>query len=368
MIILHLITGLNDGGAEGALFRLCKYDNKNCHVVVSLLDGGKYESKFKSNNIDVYTLKLNTILGFLTCIYSYRKILTKTNPDIIQTWLYHADLFGGICSYLLGYNKIFWNIRNCNTSTKALKSTTRIIVYLNSIISYLIPKRIISVSQNATLHHINIGFRKDKFVNIPNGYDFNQIDSVSDELLALKAKYNFLIGMVARFDPQKDHFNLLKSLAILKEKNVDFHCLLVGTGMDQSNLFLVKEINKLNLTNYITLLGRRDDINSVMQILDIHVLSSLGEAFPNVLVEAMFNGTPCISTDVGDSNFIIDKFGWVVKPESPSRLATAILDSNNLFLNNKKDWDQMCFDGKNSVISRFSIEKMVSNYNQIWND
>lgn len=367
MIILHVITGLNDGGAEGALYRLCKNDKDNSHFVVSLLNGGKYEANFKLINISTFSLKLNTTYGVLMSLYNFKILLNKIKPDVIQTWLYHADLFGGLGAFIFGYRNIYWNIRNCNTSKKALKITTRLVVYVNSILSNFIPKRIISVSQSATLHHINIGYKKDNFVNIPNGYEFIGNDFNLDYFESFKKKSSFLIGMVARYDPQKDHNNLLKSLVIIKDSNIDFHCLLVGTGMDYSNFYLVNEINKLKLNNHITLLGRRDDINNVMRILDLHVLSSLGEAFPNVLVEAMLNETLCVSTDVGDASYIIGDFGWIVKPECPIELASAILDANNLFCNKRKDWEKLRFSAKEYVVSRFSIEKMVKSYNEIWN-
>lgn len=368
MKILHVITGLNDGGAEGSLYRLCKNDKTNSHFVVSLLSGGKYDSKFKHIHISTYSLKLNTVFGIVTCLYNYKKILSEVKPEIIQTWLYHADFFGGVFSYFFGHRKIFWNIRNCNTSKKALKLSTRIIVYINSIISNFIPKRIISVSQNATLHHIKIGFCRNKFINVPNGYEFNETITQSEDLIDLKSKSSFLIGMVARYDPQKDHKNLLRSLAILKEKGVDFNCLLVGTGMNKDNKKLSEEIDALNLINNVKLLGRRDDISSVMQILDLHILSSLGEAFPNVLVEAMSNNTLCVSTDVGDSNLIINGNGWVVKPECPNKLADAILDAYKLFLNNRQGWELLRLKAKESVITRFSIQNMVNSYTEIWNE
>jgi glycosyltransferase involved in cell wall biosynthesis len=368
MKILHVITGLNDGGAEGALYRLCKNDNTNSHFVVSLLSGGKYHSKFKQINISTYSLDLNSAFGIFRSIHNYKKILNNIKPDIIQTWLYHADFFGGVCSYFFGYKTIVWNIRNCNTSRKALSISTRIIVYINSVISNFIPKRIISVSQIAALHHIKIGFNSNKFVNIPNGYEFNETLKQSIDLLELKNKSSFLIGMIARYDPQKDHKNLLKSLAILKEKHLEFNCLLVGTGMCLDNKKLINEIDALKLNDCVNLLGRRDDISNVMKVLDLHILSSFGEAFPNVLVEAMSNKTLCVSTDVGDSSLIINGNGWIVEPESPSKLANAIIDAHKLFLNNRQEWELMRIKAKESVTLRYSIDTILEMYLKLYKE
>jgi glycosyltransferase involved in cell wall biosynthesis len=368
MKILHVITGLHDGGAEGTLFKLCKYDTLNSHFVVSLMAGGKYESKLNAINIPTYSLNLYAPLGILKCLYIYKKILDEVSPDVIQTWLYHADFFGGVCSLIFGYRNIFWNIRNCNTSKKALKFSTRVIVFINSIISNFIPRRIISVSQKATLHHTKIGFKANKFKNIPNGYEFNKSIKLSADLVELKKQSNFLIGMVARYDPQKDHENLLKSLVILKKNKIQFKCLLVGTGMDYKNVKLVNVIHQLNLIDSVKLLGRRDDISGVMQVLDLHVLSSLGEAFPNVLVEAMSNKTVCVSTDVGDASLIIDGNGWIVDSECSIKLANAILIAHDLFMNNKGYWELLRLNAQKSVVERFSIQNMINSYIEIWNE
>lgn len=367
MKVLHVITTLNDGGAEGSLFRLCKFDFNNKHLVVSLLYGGKYESKFSDIDVPVFSLRLNTIRGILMSFKKFRGILDAYRPDIVQTWLYHADLFGGVSAYILGYRSIFWNIRNFNTSPKALKLSTRIIVRINLLLSHFIPAYIISVSGEATKHHIALGFKKDIFINIPNGYDFRYLEDVSEDLKSLKSSNNFLIGLVARFDPQKDHFNLLKALQILKNSNVDFHCILVGQGMNRNNLKILNVISNLKLEEHVTLLGRRDDVQGIMQILDLHVLSSLGEAFPNVLVEAMGNRTPCVSTNVGDSGFIMGDLGWVVEPENPEKLARAIAEAYRLYKDDLHGWERLREEACESVRQRFSVENMTISYNKAWN-
>lgn len=137
--------------------------------------------------------------------------------------------------------------------------------------------------------------------------------------LDLRTQWNIsqnipLIGMVARFDPQKDHRTLIKSLSFLKRSQKMFHCILVGSEMDVTNSDLLAWIKAEDVEENITLLGRRNDIPSVMNALDIHVLSSIGEAFPNVLAEAMACGTPCVTTDVGDAALIVGDTGWIVMP------------------------------------------------------
>jgi glycosyltransferase involved in cell wall biosynthesis len=118
----------------------------------------------------------------------------------------------------------------------------------------------------------------------------------------------------------------------------------------------------------VNLLGRRDDISNVMEVLDLHILSSFGEAFPNVLVEAMSNKTLCVSTDVGDSSLIINGNGWIVEPESPSKLANAIIDAHKLFLNNRQEWELMRIKAKESVTLRYSIDTILEMYLKLYKE
>ncbi len=130
--------------------------------------------------------------------------------------------------------------------------------------------------------------------------------------------------MVARYDPQKDHNNLLNALALIKQMSI--HCILVGEEMTFRNTELTALIKEYDLQDRVTLLGPQDNIPSIMNALDVHVLSSVGEAFPNVLAEAMACGTPCVATDVGDAALIVGETGWIVPPSDPESLAQALAD------------------------------------------
>jgi glycosyltransferase involved in cell wall biosynthesis len=104
-----------------------------------------------------------------------------------------------------------------------------------------------------------------------------------------------------------------------------------------------------------------------MSALDLHVLPSLGEAFPNVVAEAMACGTPCVVTDVGDAPIIVGKAGWVVPPGTPVALADAIVTA----LEMRKDigkWNMLRNDVREHVVANFGIETMISRYNFVWEE
>jgi len=172
--------------------------------------------------------------------------------------------------------------------------------------------------------------------------------------------------MVGRFDPLKDHRNLFEALSILKKKEINFRCILVGRDVNYENDKISGWIKEFGLSNDIVLLGQRSDIPEVMAALDIHILSSSSEAFPNVVAEAMISGTPCVTTDVGDAALIVGETGWVVPPSDTNALASGIADALEAF-KNKKEWEQRCQLAQRRIRDNFSLEKMISRYRNLWN-
>lgn len=370
MKILHIITGLNDGGAEASLYRLCNTDKLQQHSVISLMDLGKYGSLLEQAGIPVICLNMPrgriTITGLLRLWHTIR----NQKPDVVQTWMYHADLIGGSVAKLCGVKAIFWGIHHCNLTHGTVKNSTRIVAKACSFLSKFIPDVIISCSRKSVSTHQFLGYEKHKFQVIPNGYDLTQYSPDRASGLELRKQWNIdkdipLIGMVARFDPQKDHNTLIRSLGILKRNQKKFHCVLVGSGMEITNIELLEWIKDENIEENTTLLGRRSDIPSVMNALDIHVLSSLGEAFPNVLAEAMACGTPCVTTDVGDAAFIVGDSGWVVRPHEPQLLAHD-LDFALEALKESELWLLRQQAARERILNNFSLDKMIKMYHDAW--
>lgn len=370
MNIFHIITGLNNGGAEAVLYRLCKHDQANHHHVVSLSSTGKYGPMLEALGVPVTMLNMSPSRPSPAAFIRLVRLLRKEKPDLVQTWMYHADLFGGLAARVVGIRRIVWGIHNTALGPRKSMRTTIWIVKLLAKLSWWLPTKIVVCAQRAMDVHEALGYDRRKMYFIPNGYNLSDFHPGLDPQSQLKASLVpdhsiALIGTVGRFDPQKGHINLFDALKIARGSGLEFRCVLVGKGVGSSNVEIVECIAQRGLTEYVSLLGERNDIPEIMNAIDLHVLPSLSEAFPNVVCEAMACGTPCVVTDVGDAAYIVGDTGWVVPPNDPLSLAEAIsialceLDSADRY-------SQRNLRARQRIEENFSIERMVKSYSDLW--
>ncbi|MEI6333195.1 MAG: glycosyltransferase [Methylococcaceae bacterium] len=371
MNVLHIITGLNNGGAEAVLFRLVTADKFNTHHIISLIDFGVYGEQLTAEGISVYCLGMPRGRITLSGLVRLYNLIRQIKPEIVQTWMYHADLIGGLISRLAGVQAIVWGIRNSNLDIQKTALSTRLVARLCALISGIVPVKIISCSQVAAKVHIELSYARNKMVVIPNGYNIEQFspnvesrDNLRRDLGVKKSEV--LMGMVARWDPQKDHANFISALSLLDNMGfLSWKCVFVGPNMDPSNAQLKDLLKQFGVYDRVKLLGPHSNIPVIMKALDIHVLSSsYGEAFPNVVAEAMGCGVPCVVTDVGDARMIVDDTGWCVSPGNSIALADALKEAMRAL--SEGDWSERSLQCRQRIAKHFSIERMVENYTAVW--
>jgi glycosyltransferase involved in cell wall biosynthesis len=245
---------------------------------------------------------------------------------VILTWLYHADLVGGIANKIAGDFPLAWNVRRSYMDKATLKRSTFLLGRLCCRLSHWIPNRILFCSRSGLDEHVRLGYDSSKMEIIPNGFDTEVFHPDPKARTSVRAELGLpeqapLIGMMGRYHPMKDHANLIHAASLLKATHPNVHFVLAGANVTWQNAELAHLLRQAGLCNNFHLLGTRTDLPTLTAALDIATLSSRsGEGFPNVIGEAMACGVPCVVTDVGDSGYIVGDTGFVVPPQSPVAL------------------------------------------------
>jgi glycosyltransferase involved in cell wall biosynthesis len=262
-------------------------------------------------------------------IYKLARILTENKPDIVQTWMYHADLLGGLIARMVGINKVLWGIHSIGIPQGPL-SITYWVVRLCAALSYFIPHRIICCANSARSAHIKLHYCKEKLIVINNGYDFSRFVISSKSRSEIRNSLNIspddiVIGAVGRFDPLKDYHNFVSAASLIAQKREDVKFLMLGANIDWGNATLCSWIDQYHIRDRFRLIGFSADVPLYLSSLDIFCLSSRMEAFPNVVVEAMAMGLPCIVTRAGDAGDIVGSSDYSVPVGDSEALASALL-------------------------------------------
>ena len=371
MRIAHVINGLDDGGAEAVLYRLCTADNENEHVVISLQDEGKYGPKLRQIGVRVETIGMRRRRLGASSLARLTRALRRSEADVVQAWMYHANLLGGLAARVAGRAPVVWGVHHTNLSPASTAVSTRAIARLGGAASRLLPKRIVYCAERTRAVHEAIVYAWARGIVIPNGYDLREFRPDPASGMAWRRAAGIredvaLVGMVGRFDPQKDHRNLLEAVAIAARSEPRFEVALVGPRMEWTNAELSAWISETGTSDRVHLLGRSDDVPAVMNGVDVHVLSSRSEAFPNVVCEAMACGTPNVVTDVGDAAAIVADTGWVVPPGDAQALAGALVASLRERAASSQASSRRCERARARVAEHYSLERMVDAYRRVW--
>lgn len=328
MRVVHIISGLGTGGAETMLYRLVSELGAHTNVVVSLTSIGPIGGKLLEEGIEVHAMNMRGVLGAFSLIRLWR-LLRKVKPDIIQTWMYHADLIGSVIAIMSGNKNIVWNIRNTKIP-QGRCSPTGVIILMCARLSGFVPKKIICCAQSALQMHAHLGYSREKLCAIPNGYDINNFEFSEAGKINARSSLKIpgdrvVIGMIGRFDHLKGYDVFIKAAGLLaKDHSNKYLFIAAGRGVDKNNKQLRQMISDFAPNATFKFLGERNDVPNVMQSLDVFCLASRAEGFPNVVAEAMLMQVPCVATDVGDASKIVGSSGVVVPPENPLALAQAI--------------------------------------------
>lgn len=369
MRILHVITGLNLGGAEVMLHRLLRASagGGDAREVVSLSDLGVVAERIAALELPVRALGM-TRAPNPAAVLRLARLVERFRPDVVQTWMYHADLLGGLAARLARRGKVVWGIHNSTLDARATHRTTRWVVAACARLSRTVPDRIVSVSRAARDLHVAAGYDAARFVVIPNGFDLEEHRPSPAWRREVRAELGVpedavLVGLVARVDPQKDHPNFVRAAGLLARRRADVRFLLCGEGAAAGNPALAAALAEAGVADRFHLLGRRSDVPRILSALDVASLSSAyGEAFPLAIGEAMACGVPAVVTDLGDCADLVGETGLVVPPRDPAALAEAWATLVRAGPDGRR---RLGLAARERIEARFSMRRIASEYDAL---
>lgn len=341
MRVLHIITGLGVGGAETMLDRLLTQldpEQVTSHVV-ALKEGGPLADSIAARGIPVEIMGLDNFLPRTLMPLRLAARIRRIAPDVIQTWLYHADLIGGLAARLArpaGPSiPVAWGVRQSVVNPALLKPATWRVIHAAAIASHFIPQTIVVNASASIAAHVKLGYDASKFLLIPNGFDsarFRPDDAARARFRQQLgvAPETILVGLAGRFDPHKDYPGFLAAAHAISAQRPDIGFAACGDGVEAGNPKIAALLARHGPMPQMHLLGRRNDMPEFWAALDIAVSASAGEGFSNSIGEAMSCALPCVVTNVGDSASVIGNCGCVVPPGQPEALSKAILALANL--------------------------------------
>ncbi|WP_028581046.1 glycosyltransferase [Desulfogranum japonicum] len=357
--LLYVIYSLDNGGAETLAIRLSeKIDKERFNpIVCSLSDRGPLREILVKYGITYYTLGKKEGKDF-SVVFKIADILKKEKIDIIHT---HNQ---GPLLYVFIAKLFFRRIKHVHTEhinmgvelSYSKKHELYNVILLRSL------DGVINIAQHLNSQSAKYIKKKNAKVETilnsvePATYDFSIQSDLKHEL-GLDAG-SFLIGNISALRPQKDHATLLNAMPYILKENP--HAVLVIAGDGELRNDLEEQCLRMGLTENVTFLGYRADVNNLLAQFDVFVLSSLYEGLPLCILEAMAAGKPIVATDAAGTNELVrdSETGLLVPVGDAEQLGKSI----SLLLEHPERAAEMGRKAKELVNSEHNMDTMMKKY------
>jgi glycosyltransferase involved in cell wall biosynthesis len=367
MKVLHIIVGLDVGGAEKVLIDLLKYyPNQDVeHIVLSMKDRGALAKDIEALSIPIYTLGMQSNRPSLMALWRLRKLIRQLSPDVIQGWMYHGNLFSSIAAWFQPKVCVYWAVHHSLSDLNGEKRLTRWVIKSGRLFSRFVD-RIIYVSRTSAAQHEQIGYPKKKSVVIPNGIYLERFNHVDGQFWKQQLGIGLqqpVISFIARYHPVKDHTTFFQAIAEVMKRHKHVCFVLAGREVTESNTILADYRAALPYPENVYLLGECDNVHEILSASTLAVNCSKSEAFPISIAEAMASSVPCVVTDVGDSRYLLGGNGFIVPAKDSKALAKAIQSLLAFDANVLGDMGKMA---KQRITDHFSLQAILKQYHELY--
>lgn len=265
------------------------------------------------------------LLGFFS---SFVKEIKSEAPTYFYSFLVIPNILSLLVKIFSKKTKLIWSIRAANMNLSMYDLFSKVTFNAQIMLSPF-SDLVISNSMSALEYHRKMGFKSKKEVVIANGINLDNFYKVCpDEFrdqYQLKSE-KFTIGIVGRLDPVKDHplfFRILKEYVQVDDK---LQILIVGNGSNDYCKYLRDLVIVHNLNHICVWVSNCLDMKAAYSSIDLLLLTSQSESFPNVLIEAMSCETRVLTKNVGDAQSIVGENRFICDSDSPEDWVKAICE------------------------------------------
>lgn len=373
--VLYLINSLERGGAERQMVELAKNLDRSKYTPIVVFYNycvSPKQNELISMGVDVHYIKKRFKVDPLF-LFNLVRFIKSQKIDIIHSFLEGPNFWARVAANLAGHKVVVTSKRDTYCPYFHM---AKLRAFISKLI-YRFSNCIIANSKSAQKILVEeMGVRAQKVKVIYNGIDFEKFSTVKKsaivklkEELGLKRE-EFIIGLIGSISPQKNHICFLKALAHVKSILGDkqkIKALFIGNENPKFKRKLVNFIRDNDLQDLCLFLGPRDDIPVIMNSIDVLVLPSLYEGFPNVILEAWAAGKPVIASDVSDLPLIIEngQDGYVFKCNDHKELAKKLIKIVEI---SNEERAAIGKRGRQKVMRKFTIKRMVEETEKIYEE
>lgn len=374
--IIYIINDFTGGGAERSIIELAVEMRKKGWnpFFITLLKGGEYIEKVRSEKLDFLCLDIRSHLFFIN-LFSLVKLLFTKKFDLIVSFLFWSNIFSRFMGKLLGI-PVLNGMRNIDLWRKKFHilldryTFPMADVYVSNSEAGRLRLMSIEKLKSSKIKVIKNGICKSRFFEKNKEFKDNTKAKARDKFFSeykaidgsLISSTAFIIGYSARLTDVKNPFVAVESFKIMKNTHPNSIFIFAGKGPLREKI--IKKCRDFGIENSVVMAGFIDDISLFYNCLDLFVLTSFWEGLPNTVLEAMYFGVPVVACDSGGTAEIVKhgETGYILDSYEPIKIAEKWIE----MADNRALLKFFSMSSSLRVKRYFTLKGMIDKYEKIF--